>query len=116
SLQRWHSVARVQRKNQRSTSRHHARRMCARGVAFLRVTSLWPGKEKSPAPRGARKKTWMSNSGLRAGGDPYPAFGPLSEGEGKIKISRPSASADARGAPAHPATRSRSDAPRGVRG
>ena len=32
-----------------------------RGVAFLLVTSLWPSKEKLPAPPGgARKKTWTS--------------------------------------------------------
>src|SRR5690242_10846549 len=32
------------------------------GVAFLLVTSLWPNKEKLPAPPGgAREKTWTSN-------------------------------------------------------
>src|SRR5690348_1968201 len=45
-------------------SRILSTRMCSgrvRGVAFLLVTSLWPSKEKLPAPLGgARKKTWMS--------------------------------------------------------
>ena len=52
--------------------------MCSgrvRGMAFLWATFLWPRKERWHArPGGGRKKTWMSNSKLRASANPHPAL------------------------------------------